>query len=186
MATLPNAPLPPDVYAVFCSGIDAGSVQRLFNSVAAASQKSVQRVHLLFQSTGGSVADGVCLYNFFKTVPLDLTLYNVGSVMSIAAVAYLGAKNRKTSARATFSFHRTTASPQAADIGQMKAISESVIADDARTESILREHLHISAEKWAALDRGDLWFTAEEAIAANIADEIAEFAPPTGSIIYSL
>jgi ATP-dependent Clp protease protease subunit len=186
MATTPGPALPADVYAVFCSSIDQAAVQRLFAAVALASQKSVQRVHLLFQSTGGNVADGVCLYNFFKTAPVDITLYNVGSVQSVAAVAYLGARNRKTSARATFQFHRTTASPQGVRIGQLKTIAESVIADDARTESILREHLNISADKWAVLDRGDLWFTGDEAIAARIADQIAEFAPPAGSMIYSL
>jgi ATP-dependent Clp protease protease subunit len=119
-------------------------------------------------------------------MPIDVTLYNAGSVQSIAAVAYLGAKRRKVSARATFSYHRTTASPQGAKIGDLKAIAESVISDDLRSESILREHIDIPADKWALLDKGDLWFTAEEAVAANIADEIADFAPPVGSILYSL
>jgi ATP-dependent Clp protease protease subunit len=186
MPAAPSSALPPDVYAVFCSGINQESVQRLFNSFSTATQKSVQRIHLLFQSTGGSVADGICLYNFLKAMPIDVTLYNAGSVQSIAAVAYLGAKRRKVSARATFSYHRTTASPQGAKIGDLKAIAESVVSDDLRSESILREHISIPADKWALLDKGDLWFTAEEAVAANIADEIADFAPPVGSILYSL
>lgn len=183
---VPTVGLPEDVYAIFCSGIDQASVQRLFNAVAIATQKSVKHIHLLFQSIGGTVSDGVCLYNFLKAAPIDITLYNAGSVQSIAAVAYLGAKHRKTSARATFAFHRTTASPQAVRVGVLKSVTESVVADDERVESILREHLTITPEKWQLLDQGDLFFAADEALKATIADEIADFAPPFGSTIYNL
>jgi ATP-dependent Clp protease protease subunit len=186
MATTPPANLPSDVYAVFCSNIDQASVQRLFGAVATASQNRIQRIHLLFQSLGGSVGDGVCLYNFLKTAPVEIALYNVGSVQSIAAVAYLGAKKRKASSRATFAFHRTTASPQAANANLLKNIVGNVTVDDQRTESILREHIDMSEDKWLALNQGDLWFTAQEAVRAKIADEIEEFAPPAGTIIYNV
>ena len=186
MATTPPVNLPSDLYAIFCSNIDQASVQRLFNAVATASQNRVQRVHLLFQSLGGSVADGVCLYNFLKTAPMEIALYNVGSVQSIATVAYLGAKKRRTSARATFAFHRTTASPQAANASLLKNIAGNDTIDDQRTESILRKHIAMPEDKWQALNQGDLWFTAEEALGAKIADEIKEFAPPAGTTIYSL
>ena len=50
----------------------------------------VAHVHLLFQSNGGTVGDGLCLYNFFRSLPISLTFYNTGSVASVAAIAYLG------------------------------------------------------------------------------------------------
>src|SRR5215217_2667776 len=55
----------------------------------------VAHVHMLFQSNGGTVCDGVCLYNFFRSLPISLTLYNTGSVAPVAVVAYLGAHERK-------------------------------------------------------------------------------------------
>lgn len=188
MATpqVPGLDLPPEVYAIFCSNIDQGSIQRIFSAAATASQKKVKHIHLLFQSLGGSVSDGIALYNFFKTAPMDITLYNVGSVQSVGAIAYLGAKKRKTSARATFVFHRVTGGAQATKAGALKILAEGVVIDDRRTESIMREHIHMPAEKWAVIDEGDLWFTAQDAIAAKIADEIAEFTPPVGSIIFTL
>jgi ATP-dependent Clp protease protease subunit len=182
----PKLKLPPEVYGTFCSGIDQSSVQKILNAVGTASQNNVQHIHLLFQSTGGSVADGIALYNFLKTAPIDITLYNVGSVQSVAAIAYLGAKKRKTSARATFVFHRVTGGAQAAKSGLLKTITEGVVIDDGRIESIMREHIRMSEEKWAVLDRGDLWFTAQDAIDAKIADEIAEFAPPVDGQIFNL
>jgi hypothetical protein len=33
-------------------------------------------MNLLFQSTGGSVSDGIFLHNLFKSLPMKLTLYN--------------------------------------------------------------------------------------------------------------
>src|ERR1035438_7167886 len=98
----PISASPSELYAVFCGQIDQLSVQHIFAAVEEASRNSVKSIHILFQSSGGCVGDGVCLYNFFRVLPFDLTLYNVGSVQSIAAIAYLGAKHRKTSAHALF------------------------------------------------------------------------------------
>jgi|SRR5271163_4171815 len=186
MATPPQSKFPQEVYAIFCAPINQDTVQKIFAAVATASQNNVKHVHLLFQSTGGMVPDGVALYNFLKTAPIDITLYNVGSVQSVAAIAYLGAKKRKASARATFVFHRVTGTAQAAKAGALETITQGVAIDDARTESIMREHINIPDEKWAILDRGDLGFTAEDAITAKITDEIADFSPPIGIPIYSL
>jgi hypothetical protein len=105
---------PPEIYGVFCGNVDQASVARIMSGMATAINNRVPRLHLLFQSSGGLVGDGVCLYNFLKALPIPLTIYNVGSVSSIAALAYLGAEERKVSAHATFMLHRTYASPQAA------------------------------------------------------------------------
>jgi ATP-dependent Clp protease, protease subunit len=186
MATTPPAPQPQEVYAVFCDAVNQESVKRLSASLSFASQNNIGHVHLLLQSTGGTVSDGVCLYNIFKALPIDLTVYNCGSVMSVAAVAFLGASKRKTSARATFMLHRTTASPQSAHAGRLHSIAESVILDDQRTESILKSHLNLSPDEWSRLDKQELWFSADEAVKAGFADEIGEFGPPTGSKLYTI
>jgi ATP-dependent Clp protease, protease subunit len=185
MAT-PTQPLPQEIYAVFCEGVNEGSVKRLCASLSFATQNNIRHVHLMFQSTGGTVGDGICLYNFIKALPIDLTIYNCGSVVSIAALAYLGAKKRKTSASATFMLHRTTGASQPATAGRLHSIAESVVLDDKRTETILRSHVRLSPEEWAALDKHELWFSAEEAIKAGLADEIGEFGPPKGSQIYTI
>src|SRR5690348_14907235 len=99
--------IPPVVYAMYIGNIDQEASQRLASAFATASANGVTEVHLLFQSTGGVIGDGICLHNLFQTLPFDLTLYNTGCVASIAVIAYLGAKSRKSSAYATFMIHRT-------------------------------------------------------------------------------
>lgn len=186
MATTPAPTLPSEVYGVFCGLIDDDSVRRLFNSFAFATQNKIQHVHLLLQSTGGMVSDGVCLYNFLKALPIEVTLYNCGTISSIAVIAFLGAKKSKASAHATFMIHRTTGSPQSATSGRLHSVAESVVMDDKRTESILREHVKLSDEEWADLDKRDLWFSAEEAVKLGFATEIGEFGPPVGQQLFSI
>jgi hypothetical protein len=41
------------------------------------------------------VADGICLYNYFNSFPAGPTLYNAGTVQSIAAVAFSAPKNAR-------------------------------------------------------------------------------------------
>ena len=179
-------PLPSEVWAVFCGSIDQAAVQRIFQAFGTAMTATVKNIHLLFQSTGGVVGDGVCLYNYFRCLTIDLTLYNVGSVQSIAVVAYLGAKKRKTSARATFMIHRTTYVPQPADAYRLKIATHLVTTDDQRTESILRDHIHLSDGDWSDLNNHEFTFSGEEAVKIGMADEIGEFSPPSGSMIYNI
>jgi ATP-dependent Clp protease protease subunit len=100
-------PPPTEAYAMFSGEINQDTTRKIFDSVTAASAQGFSQVHLLFQSYGGFVGDGISLYNFFKTLPLELTIYNTGAIHSIAAIAYLGARKGKASARAAFMIHTT-------------------------------------------------------------------------------
>ena len=186
MATGQTPGLPSEVYAVFCDGINEQSVKRIFNGLTTAMAQKVQRVHLLFQSNGGFVGDGIALYNFFKTLPVDLTIYNVGQVSSVAVVAYLGAKRRKTGAHTMFMVHRTKSSGQPATAIQLKGTAKSLTIDDARIEAILAEHITLLKGEWSDLDEHDFYFSGEEAVKMGIAHEVGEFAPPPGTQIYNV
>lgn len=190
MATTAGVPtFPPDVFGIFCGQIDQAAVQRIFQNLTIATNPStnIKHVHLLFQSSGGFIGDGVCLYNFFRAFPVELTLYNTGSIMSIATIAYLGAKNRKTSANAMFGIHRSVMSPQAAFAGSLQAYAQALTLEDQRTEAILREHLRLPEGKWTSLqNNADLTFLADEAVAIGLATEIGDFSPPPGSQIFNV
>ncbi len=189
MTTPPTPPTPPPlpsvVYAIFCGPIDQASTQRILNGLSNASVQNVKEAHLIFQSLGGSVGEGIALYNFFKALTFDLTVYNIAQVSSAALIAYLGAKKRKVSRYATFMTHRTTAPATAMEASKLKSVIESVTFDDQRTEAILRQHITMPDDKWAALD-SDLWLSAEDAVKFGLADEIAEFAPPQGNKIFHI
>lgn len=184
---MPQAPqLPKEVYGAFCSAINQDSVQRIIANFAIAMNGKVQKVHLFFQSSGGTVGDGIALYNYFKALPLDLTIYNPGGVFSIATIAYLGAKKRKASAHAMFGLHRTTGPAVAVESDKLKTLAEAAAMDDQRTQAIIREHTKLPPAKWEQLNKGELFFPAAEAVEYGIADEIADFSPPVGTAIFNI
>jgi ATP-dependent Clp protease protease subunit len=146
----------------------------------------VKHVHLLFQTAGGYVGDGVFLYNLFRTIPIELTLYNAGQISSAGVVAYLGAKHRKTTRNATFMLHRSASNQQFATAAKLAHAAKSLILDDERTEAIVREHIKFPSELWDKIEHHDVYVSGEEAVKFGLADEIAEFAPPLGTQVYNI
>jgi hypothetical protein len=73
----PLPPLPSEIYAVFNGPLDQEAVTRIFKGLTAASTNGVKQFHLLFQSQGGGIGESIALYNLFRALPFDLTLYNV-------------------------------------------------------------------------------------------------------------
>jgi ATP-dependent Clp protease, protease subunit len=178
--------VPTEIYAVFVGGIDQDGSQRIVNALTTASLNAVQQVHLAFQSLGGGIGEGIFLYNLLRTLPFDLTVYNSGSVASIAVIAYLGAKRRVISPHASFMIHRTQTTTQAANTQTIKAFAESAVLFDHNIEAILREHIRMPDEKWKQFDNNDLWFSAKDAVNCGIAHEIGEFTPPPGAKVFTL
>ncbi len=182
----PQAPAVPEiVYAAFCGDIaqiTAAKVVAGLTNVMAAKSK---HVHLLFQTAGGYVGDGVFLYNLFRTISVELTLYNVGQISSGRSRRVPG-RNRKTTRNATFMMHRSTSSPQFATSAKLAHAAKGLILDDGRTEAIIREHVKFPPEIWANIQHHDVYISGEEAVKYGVADEIAEFAPPLGVQVYNI
>jgi ATP-dependent Clp protease protease subunit len=186
MAT-PAAPvLPETVYGVFCGGVEQATAQKIVNSLAIAMGGKVKHVHLVFQSAGGYVGDGVFLYNFFRSIPIKLTLYNVGQISSAGVTAYLGAKIRKTSKSATFMLHRCVNSPQFATATKLQRVAETLVLDDKRTDEIVRNHVKLPPELVTELQYHDLYLSGEEAVKFGLADGFDEFAPPAGTHVFNI
>lgn len=177
---------PTDVYTVFAGNIDQDAAGRISRGIALATQNNVKTFHLLLQSTGGFIADGIFLYNFIQSCSINVALYNAGSIQSIAAVVFLGAKVRKTSAYATFMLHRAYMSPQAATTDRLKSVVQALLVDEQRLEAVLNKHVKIPADKLETHKHSDIWFTAKEAVECGLATEVGDFSPPTGAPIYSL
>ena len=178
--------LPKETFLLFAALIDQLAVQRIFAMTAVALQGGSQRIHLLMQTTGGNVADGICLYNYFKAFPGNLTAYNVGSISSAGVLAYLGARTRKTATLATFMIHRSSATFQGANADVIQARIPSLIMDDQRSEAILKEHVNLTEEQWTTHKASDLWLDAKQAVATGLATEIGDFAPPAGELVYNV
>lgn len=179
-----KAASPKKVFGIFAGLIDQTAVQRLSNALSIASQQGVDEVHLLLQTSGGIIGDGVCLYNIFRSSPVSVSLYNAGTIASIGVIVFLGADHCNTSTNATFMIHKTTFSPIAATVDRLQSAAFAATLDDQRVEAILHEHINLPEEKWGVHKFADLWLSASEAVEAGVADAIADFSPPKGEQIY--
>ena len=81
-----------EIWITLTGQIDQSMVKGVFQFAANATHDQIKTVHLLIQSGGGFVSDGICLYNFLKNLPINLVTYNMGNVSSMAVILYLAAK----------------------------------------------------------------------------------------------
>lgn len=167
--------------------VNSDMVHRVFEAVAHMTEDGIDTAHLLVQSNGGYVSDGLCLYNFLSHSPVEFVMYNGGAVASIAVILYLAGTRRCASETARFMVHKShaTASPGARP-DALNIIVEGLRADDARTESILRRHIELTPEQWAIHQYSDLHLTARDARTAHMIDAIADFAPPKGAMLRNI
>ena len=175
---------PDDVYAVFVDDINQANTSRIVTGLTGAMAQGNKHAHLMFQSWGGFVGDGVMLYNFFRSLTaLDVSPYNAGQVASAAVIAYLGAKHRVATPSSVFMIHRSHNSPQFATASKMEKLAETLTVDDKRTEAILRTHVKMPDDLWKQLENHDLYLTGKEAVEFGSATELGDFAPPVGTQI---
>jgi ATP-dependent Clp protease protease subunit len=162
--------------------VNSDMVHRVFEAVSAMTESGIGTAHVLLQSNGGYVSDGLCLYNFLANAPVKFHMYNAGAVASIAVILFLSGSRRYASETARFMVHKShaTSSPGARP-DALNIIVEGLRADDARTEAILRQHVVLTPEQWAIHQYSDLHLNSRDARAARMIDEVSDFAPPRGA-----
>lgn len=174
-------------YFTLSGDVNSDMVRRVFDAASDMTAAQVGSAHILIQSNGGYVSDGICLYNFLSQLPIDVVMYNAGAVASIAVILYLAGKQRYASDTARFMVHKSHASASpGARPDALRIIVEGLQADDMRTEQILRQHLLLREEHWAVHATSDLHLTSHEAIDVGLIDAIADFAPPPGKHIINI
>ncbi len=172
------------VFATMVGEINQASAASLTRSVSLMTQNGFPELHLLLQSTGGTVSEGVYLYNFLRLMRIKTHIYNVGSIASAAALLYLGASSRIASQHSTFMIHRPQSPSQGGNSPYLAAATESLALDDRRMDAIVRKHLTLSDERWRVYEHNYLWLSAEDALASGMATAIGDFAPPIGASVF--
>lgn len=176
------------VFFTFAGVLDQAATGRLFSAYAITSQQKVSKIHLLLQTTGGAVSEGVALYNFIRHFPIPTSIYNAGSVQSAGVLVFCGAANRYASAHATFLIHKTfLGGVTTAHSGTLYGLADSIALDDERSLAILRDHVKLPDESWVAHQSNrDVSFGAKQALEYGLVEEIREFTPPPEAKVFSL
>lgn len=93
------------IYVKFSSPINPQTSQNLMNFLSQQINNGQKEFYFLFASQGGSVNDGVVLYNFMRALPAKIIMHNIGAIDSIANVIFLAAEERYCNPNSSFLFH---------------------------------------------------------------------------------
>jgi ATP-dependent Clp protease protease subunit len=174
--------VPSEIYVTLSGVVDVQMVQRIFQGCAVAVNNRVRIMHLLIQSAGGNIAEGIAIYNYFRHLPIRLITYNAGTISSIAVIVFLAGTERKASESANFMIHRSHISPNPSSPAyQLQNLTDGLVADDQRTEKIYRSYITMPDEKWKMHEYVNLIISANEAVQFGLIHEISDFKPPEGA-----
>jgi ATP-dependent protease ClpP protease subunit len=174
-------------YFGYTGGIDSAGVSRIAAALNSAVNAGADEVHLCISSMGGYVADGIYLYNHMRALPLRVTVHNVGSVSSIAVSVFLAADKRYCSSHAMFMIHPTVIpSSEGMSAERLQSALDAALADDTRTENILRERARIPDQLLAERRTKDVHIDPKQAAEYGIVHGVCEFALPRGQQIIQI
>jgi ATP-dependent Clp protease, protease subunit len=174
-------------YYGYTGAIDSTGASRVAASLNHAVKERCDEVQLCISSFGGYVSDGMFLYNHIRGLPLRVVTHNTGSVTSIAVAVFLAAEERYCSALGMFMIHPTVISSKDGMTAQrLQSSLDSALADDRRTENILRERAAIPEEILTARRFTDVYITPHEAVIYGLVHAVKEFELPEGEEIVQI
>lgn len=146
-------------------GVTASNFIRDLNGV-----KSGQ-ISLRLNSPGGDVFDGIAIMNALRNHPANVTVHIDGLAASIASVIAMGGDHIVMAPNAQMMIHdaHTIQVGNAADLRKTADLLDKASDNIA---SVYANRAGGSIENWRDVMRDETWFSAEEAVAAGLADEV--------------
>jgi ATP-dependent Clp protease, protease subunit len=186
-----QAPTPPEptvAYFGFTGLIDSSSVTRICSALNGAVNEGYTDVYLAFSSLGGYTADGIYLYNTMRGLPINITMHATGNIASVAVAIFLGADYRLCSRHVLLMMHPVAVPSSAEGMAweRLQGLMSSALAEEQRTENILRERASIPDELLAQRRYRDVHITPEDAVKFRIAHSLGEFGIPPGAQIFQI
>lgn len=177
-------------YVGFSAEINVTTTEQLIAlSAQLVMQQGFNQIHYLFSTPGGSVMNGMNVYNFLRGLPAKIIFHNVGNVDSIGNAIFLAGDERYACAHSTFMFHGVGFDIQAGVRVEQKNAQEmlnGILADQKRIASIMVQRTKIKATEAAKLFKEARTKDATYATAKGIISDIRDVNIPAGSAVFSL
>lgn len=145
------------------------------NLVAELSTMNVAQINVHLNSPGGDVFDGIAIMNSLRDHPANVTITVDALAASIASVIAQAGNKIIMGRNSTMMVHNASgfAMGEAKDLRKMADLLDSTTANIA---SIYSERAGGTPKSWLAVMAEETWYTADEAVAAGLADEVAPLA----------
>ncbi len=181
--------MPGTVYISFAHMLNPQSMQAVLNTCEQLVAKRIDSLYLLVSTGGGSVDNGITMYNTLRGMPFELTTHNVGNVDSMGNVLFLAGAKRYASPIATFMFHGLYTDVGGQSRLEMKVVAErleSLEASQRKMIDIIANRTKIARGEALALFRQQATKDAEWAQQKGIVHEIRDLQIPLGAEFYNL
>jgi ATP-dependent Clp protease protease subunit len=186
---IPQQQLPETVYVSFSAEISPHTTESLLAVAANCVNSQVKTVYLMLSTPGGSVMNGLNIYNVLKGMPFELITHNVGNVDSIGNAIFLGGSKRYASPHSTFMFHGVGFDVNGQFRLEEKLLRErlqGILSDQKRIGGIISERTNLEEKAVEALFTEAQTKDATFAASTGIVHEIKDVQIPTGSCVISL
>jgi ATP-dependent protease ClpP protease subunit len=136
-------------------------------------QITAGRITLRLNSPGGDVFDGVAIMNVLRSHPAAITTQVDGLAASIASVIALAGDRIVMQPGSTMMIHDASGMcyGQAPD---MRELADMLDRHSDNIASLYAERAGGTVAEWRERMRGESWFSAEEAVAVGLADEVGQ------------
>lgn len=146
----------------------------------------VNAIDLRINSYGGSVPDGMAIYNALKRHPAKVTAHIEGVAISCASYIAMAGDTIIMAANAQMMIH----APWSVAMGNAKELREQADILDRYSKAMAHAYADKSGKSYAdalalITDGKNHWFLAEEAVAEGFADQVGEEAAIAASLARS-
>lgn len=144
--------------------------------LSALSEHAGQDVTIHMDSPGGSVTDGLSMYNAICQYSGKVTIHIDSLAASIATVIAAAADHVIINSTGRMMVHRawTMSMGNCTDFRSVAEVMEKMDEDIAATYAARTDK---SAEDWMEIMDAETWFSASEALAAGLVDEVNQIQP---------
>lgn len=177
------------IYVSFSAEINPNTTEALIALLSNHANRGVKEIYLMLSTPGGSVMNGLNLYNVLRAFPIKLVTHNVGNVDSIGNAIFLAGAERYACPHSTFMFHGVGFDIPNHTRFEEKSLRErlgSVLADQKRIGSIMEERTKLKGVQIRNLFKEARTKDADYARGVGIIHDIRDVAIAPGTPVFSL
>lgn len=136
-------------------------------------EQEYDRINIRISSAGGDVFQGITIFNSIKNSPSEIHTYVDGIAASMASIIALGGHTCHMAKNSMMMIHRVSGSIR----GDADKLRQTAALLDELETTLIQIYAERTGKDEATirntwLNGNDVWFTAKQAIAENLADEI--------------
>jgi ATP-dependent protease ClpP protease subunit len=132
---------------------------------------SASQINLHMSSPGGSVFDGIAIMNALRAHPANVTVYVDSLAASIASVIAMAGDRIVARQASEFMIHEA-AGLVVGNADECREMADLLDRQSDKIAGIYAARAGGTVEDWRAAMKRESWYSAEEAVAAGLADEV--------------